>query len=84
MANFMAPLDKYLYVALRVSIGLLIMFRGSQKIFGWPLPQLTFMPEYNTYIAGPIQLIGGACIVIGLMTRWCAFVCGGLMLFAYW
>jgi len=35
-------------------------------------------------IAGPIELIGGVCVMIGLFTRWAAFLCSGLMAFAYW
>ena len=36
------------------------------------------------YVAGPIELIGGVLLVIGLFTRWTAFVCSGLMAAAYW
>jgi putative oxidoreductase len=36
------------------------------------------------YVGGPIELVGGVLLVIGLMTRWAAFVCSGLMAVAYW
>jgi len=42
------------------------------------------MPPFITYIAGPIELIGGALVMVGLMTRWAAFFCSGLMAAAYW
>ena len=84
MASFMAPLSNYTYAALRIVTGLLFMFHGSQKLLGWPVPPMDGMPPFITYIAGPIELIGGALVMIGLMTRWAAFFCSGLMAAAYW
>jgi putative oxidoreductase len=84
MARFMAPLSDYTYAALRVVTGLLFMFHGSQKLLGWPVPPMDGMPPFITYIAGPIELIGGALVMVGLMTRWAAFVSSGLMAAAYW
>ncbi len=84
MASFMAPLSNYTYAVLRIVTGLLFMFHGSQKLLGWPVPPMDGMPPFITYIAGPIELIGGALVMIGLMTRWAAFFCSGLMAAAYW
>jgi putative oxidoreductase len=42
------------------------------------------VPAFITYIAGPIELIGGALVMIGLFTRPAAFLCSGLMAVAYW
>ena len=84
MARFMAPLSNYTYAVLRIVTGLLFMFHGSQKLLGWPAPPTDGMPAFITYVAGPIELIGGAMVMIGLMTRWAAFVCSGLMAAAYW
>ena len=84
MASFMAPLNNYTYAVLRIVTGLLFMFHGSQKLLGWPVPPMDGMPPFITYIAGPIELIGGALVMVGLMTRWAAFVCSGLMAAAYW
>ncbi len=84
MAGFMAPLNNYTYAVLRVVTGLLFMFHGSQKLLGWPLEPMSGLPAFVTYIAGPIELIGGLLVMIGLMTRWAAFVCSGLMAAAYW
>jgi putative oxidoreductase len=63
--------------------GLLLAFHGSQKLLGWPVPA-EGLPAFVVYIAGPIELIGGALVMVGLMTRWAAFVCSGLMAAAYW
>jgi putative oxidoreductase len=84
MASFMVPLNSYTYAVLRIVTGLLFMFHGSQKLLGWPAPPMEGMPPFITFVAGPIELIGGALVMIGLMTRWAAFVCSGLMAAAYW
>ena len=84
MASFMAPLNNYTYAALRIVTGLLFLFRGSQKLLGWPVEPMAGLPVFVTYIAGPIELIGGALVMVGLMTRWAAFVSSGLMAAAYW
>jgi len=84
MASFMAPLNNYIYAILRIVTGLLFMFHGSQKLLGWPLEPMAGVPPFVTYIAGPIELLGGALVMVGLMTRWAAFVSSGLMAVAYW
>ena len=84
MAKFMEPLGGYAYALLRIVTGLLFLFHGSQKLLGWPLEPLAGLPAFVTYIAGPIELIGGALVMIGLLTRWAAFLCSGLMAAAYW
>ena len=42
------------------------------------------MPVFITAIAGPIELVGGVLVMIGLFTGWAAFLSSGLMAFAYW
>jgi len=42
------------------------------------------MPLYIVWIAGPIEFIGGLLIMIGLWTRWAAFIACGEMAYAYW
>jgi putative oxidoreductase len=36
------------------------------------------------WIAGVLEIVGGALLVVGLFTRPTAFVLSGLMAFAYW
>ena len=36
------------------------------------------------YVGGSIELVGGVLVMIGLFTRWSAFVCSGMMAAAYW
>ena len=41
-------------------------------------------PPFVTYVAGGIELVGGALIMIGLFTGPTAFLASGLMAAAYW
>ena len=42
------------------------------------------MPAFVMYGAGGIELVGGALVMVGLFTRWAAFICSGTMAVAYW
>ena len=42
------------------------------------------MPAALLYVSGGIELVGGALVLVGFMTRQAAFVCSGLMAAAYW
>lgn len=83
---FMSSLNSQAYALMRIVTGLLFLFHGTQKLFSVPGVPLDAppAPPYVIYIAGPIELIGGALIVIGLFSRYAAFLCSGLMAVAYW
>ncbi len=70
------------YAALRFFAGFLFLWHGTQKLLGFPLPTPE-APAFIIYVAGPIELIAGAMIMIGLFTRPAAFLASGLMAFAY-
>src|SRR5262245_23038643 len=84
MATFMQPYSSKTYALMRIIAGFLFLWHGSQKLFGFPgeVPEGT--PAFIIYVAGSIELIGGILIMIGLFTRWAAFLCSGLMAAAYW
>ena len=84
MAGFMRPYESHTYALMRIVTGLLFLWHGSQKLLGFPLPARDGSPVYITWVAGPIELVGGILVMIGLFTRWAAFLCSGLMAFAYW
>jgi putative oxidoreductase len=84
MAGFMRPYESHTYALLRIVAGLLFLWHGSQKLFGFPVEARDGTPAFITYIAGPIELVGGLLVMIGLFTRWSAFLCSGLMASAYW
>jgi putative oxidoreductase len=85
MAAFMRRYEGETFALMRIVVGFLFLWHGSQKLLGYPpLPEGIEVPAFVTYIAGPIELIGGLLVMIGLFTRWAAFLCSGLMAFAYW
>jgi len=85
MAAFMRKYEGETYALMRIVVGFLFLWHGAQKLLGFPpLPDGIEVPAFVTYIAGPIELIGGLLVMLGLFTRWAAFLCSGLMAFAYW
>jgi len=83
MASFMRRFGGETYALMRIVTGLLFLWHGSQKLFGFPqaAPEA---PAFILYGAGSIELVGGALVAVGLFTRWAAFLCSGEMAFAYW
>jgi len=84
VARFMTGFSAQTYALLRIVAGFMFLWHGMQKLFGYPGGPLAGVPAFITYIAGPIELLGGILVMLGLFTRWAAFFCSGLMGFAYW
>jgi putative oxidoreductase len=70
---------------LRIMVGLLFFSHGSQKLFGFPpsgqpaggpLPPLILVGAW-------LEFGGGILIVLGLFTRFVAFILSGMMAVAY-
>ena len=80
----MKPFEQQTYALMRIITGFLFLWHGSQKLFGLPAPTGGELPMHIHWVAGPIELVGGALVMIGLLTRPAAFLCSGLMAFAYW
>ena len=74
----------YLNSVLRIVVGLLLLEHGTGKLLGFPiLTGLDQMPHGLLLFTGAIELIGGALILIGFLTRPVAFVLSGFMAVAY-
>lgn len=84
MKPFMSVYNSHCYALMRIVVGFLFLWHGTQKLFDFPSAMPPGVPAFITYIAGPIELIGGILIMIGLFTSWSAFLASGLMAFAYW
>lgn len=84
MKFFMSAYSSHCYALMRIIAGFLFLWHGVQKLFGFPVAMPAGVPPFITYVAGPIELIGGVLIMIGLLTRGAAFLASGLMAFAYW
>jgi len=68
---------------LRFITGLLLFQYGVAKIFKFPvLPYFANIPPLIT-VAGTLELVGGALLLLGLFTRPVAFILAGEMAFAY-
>ena len=75
------------HALLRIVAGLLFMLHGGQKFFGWfggvdgkgGAVDLTSLFG----LAGVLELVGGALIIVGLLTRPVAFLLSGQMAVAY-
>jgi putative oxidoreductase len=76
---------------LRIVVGLLFLEHGTSKVLGFPAGPMHpaaphAMPHYLQVLAdisGPMELIGGALIALGLLTRPVAFLLSGEMAVAY-
>ncbi|MEO5766222.1 MAG: DoxX family protein [Casimicrobiaceae bacterium] len=69
---------------LRIVAAFMFMLHGTQKWLDFPVPRespITLMSL--SCVAGLLELVGGALLLVGLFTRPVAFVLSGLMAFAY-
>lgn len=83
MATFLRAYEPQVYALLRMVTGFLLLWHGTQKLLAFPVPPPP-VPPFVIAIAGPIELVGGLLVMIGLFAGWAAFLCSGLMAFAYW
>ena len=83
MNFFMSSFREPCYALMRIFTGLLFLVHGSQKLFGIPM-DAPDAPAFILYVAGPIEFVGGFLVMIGWFAAPAAFVCSGLMAFAYW
>jgi putative oxidoreductase len=70
---------------LRIIAGLMIIEHGMAKIIGFPVVAAVANVQPLSLIgaAGFIELIGGALLILGLLTRPAAFILAGEMAVAY-
>jgi len=75
--------EPYVLSILRIMVGLLFMQHGLVKLLGFPAG--AGFPAFLslTWFEGCIEMIGGGLIIIGLFTRFAAFVTSGEMAVAY-
>ena len=68
---------------LRILAGTMFACHGAQKVLGAFGGMPPGAPQWIVWTAGPIELVGGTLIALGLLTRPVAFVASGLMAVAY-
>jgi putative oxidoreductase len=68
----------------RIIAGLIFLEHGLMKLAGFPAPMGDggSLPPM-LLAAGIIEVAGGALVTVGFFSRYAAFLCSGLMAFAY-
>ena len=79
--------EPYLLSVLRIIGASMFMLYGTTKLFAWPA---AVMPGGGTAplaslagVAGALEVVGGALLLVGLFTRPVAFILSGEMAVAY-
>ena len=83
MQAFMHAFHAEAFALMRIVAGFLFVCHGASKLFAFPMPPPEGIPPIVVYIAGPIELVGGSLVMIGLFAGWAAFPCSVLMALAY-
>jgi putative oxidoreductase len=81
--SFCGRFSNCLLAVLRIVIALLFMQHGGQKLLNYPPGPGTFPLNSLMGLAGVLELVGGAFIFLGLLTRPVAFILSGEMAVAY-
>lgn len=69
--------------AVRIAAGLIFFQHGAEKIWGFAGGRIDLNFASMHGIAGPIEVIGGALLILGLFSRTTAFILCGEMAVAY-
>jgi putative oxidoreductase len=69
---------------LRIVAALMFFAHGTQKLLGFPASEFSPAAFSLPWIAGVLEVVGGAALAAGLFTRPVAFVLSGQMAVAYW
>jgi len=84
--GFWPKVEEIALFLLRIVCGFLLFQSGSMLHFGWPDAMPAGMapaPGSQLWIGKWIEVVGGGLLLLGLGTRWVAFVLSGMMAVAY-
>jgi putative oxidoreductase len=88
--EFMEKMRPFTLLLLRIGVGVVFMDNGYPKFWGRRLEHIdefvhvAHLPAYFVYIAGALELGGGALLVAGLFTRILGLLLAGEMAVALW
>jgi putative oxidoreductase len=88
--QFMEKLRPLTLLLLRIGVGVVFMANGYPKFWGRRLEHIdefvhiAHLPAYFVYIAGALELGGGALLVVGLFTRFLGLLLTAEMAVALW
>lgn len=84
MIGNLTRLAPHVLSLMRIMAALLLMQHGTTKVLGFPATQMTGVSLVSmSGIAGIIELVGGALLLIGLFSRATAFILSGMTAVAY-
>ncbi len=85
MNEFWTAWQPKILSVLRFIAGFMFLWHGSQKLFAYP-PSGQPSGELSAFmlVGGILEFAGGILIMLGLFTRWTAFILSGTMAVAYW
>ena len=71
---------------LRIVAALLFLLHGTSKLFGFPPFTMGELPEVGSllWIGAVLETVGGLLLLVGLLSRFVAFILSGEMAVAYW
>ncbi len=86
--GFLIKFAPQLQGIMRIVFGLLFLEHGTAKMFSFPLAAGAAPHAYNlmSFPVGPaglIEVVAGALILLGLFSRYAAFIASGEMAFAF-
>jgi len=81
----LAAWSPHALAVLRIVTALLFMEHGLMKLFHFPAPQPGAPDPLPSllFVAAIIEVVGGALIAMGLLTRFAAFICSGEIAIGY-
>ncbi len=83
MNDFWTTWQPRILSVLRIIVGFLFLWHGSQILLDFPTTGKAGELSTLMSVAGSLEFFGGILILLGLFTRWTAFVLSGLMAVAY-
>jgi putative oxidoreductase len=83
MERILGRYEPYFYALLRIIVGFLFFWHGTQKLLGVPPMPNSGSLDTLTTTAGVIELVGGLLIMFGLFAGFAAFIASGTMAVAY-
>jgi putative oxidoreductase len=83
--SFLSRWTPQLLSVLRITVAFTFLQHGSAKLLGFPAVEMFANLEVASLygVAGVLELVGGALLLVGLFTRPVAFVLSGMMAVAY-
>lgn len=85
MSNKFSAYQPQLLSVLRIAAGLMFLCHGTAKVLGFPAVEGVPGPGLSVPgLSGPLELVFGALLVLGLFTRPVAFLASGFCAVGYW